>query len=752
MKIIDELAEKKAHLLRQMDVTMMQKLAFTSAHFQLAPGAKILDIGCAAGYGSYQFALLNPDLQVIAIDYDSDFILEAQDKYKLDNLKFFQADATKLDFGDEKFDATFNSSVLHEVYSFSGYSQKAVVDAIESQLSVLKDHGIILIRDFVRPVQPDKMVYLDVLDGVSAGQDYKDLSYPDLLNVYADLANSLRDINHRGFFMEEVDNQPGDGFKRFYLSHDWANEFLLRKEYRDRFALESREKYGYFTPDQFRSVPESLGARVVYTAPYVNPWIKKNWFDGKFRLFDENFKALPTPPSNFISVIQKINESEGAHLRENKIVKGPLQYLRKQSFQQDQSGRHYDLISRPGAVHDILPYYVHSNGTVEIYARADYPRPLVNAATRQMSPSLDGKSWAGYMVEPLAVVNEHQSPKQSVRDGLLNRAGIDRSLIASIENGHHYYTALSDVNEKVTAYTVRLNQKLPESPLKSGFSGFTQDGVLRPYGVQNLLKGIQVGMFPEARLELNAYALLNTLSISPGAWIEEQFEVPKSIVVMKMKPSSSGSFSSVDDTAGPAYLRGIRSSFLEQSGLYGGSKILGSRELEFAVPAAQEGKQISTNVAIAVPVTYCQYSRTIMIGLQQVETPALYLSEGEGSFETVRAHRLPSSVTTQDEAGAYLAGKYGLAESAVRPLGAGYFPSMGILPGRCFPYFLGVDKPESLENVRFMPLINLFWRASELKDANLMVAVYRLTHALGLWDTYVAAHKRSKKSALEAVI
>ena len=109
-------ATQKAKLLQQMDVTMVQKLAFASAHFQLHDGARILDIGCARGFGSYQLALLNPRLQVVGLDYDAAYIAEANEKYKLPNLSFIQGDARNLDLGEEQFDAILNSSDMHEVY------------------------------------------------------------------------------------------------------------------------------------------------------------------------------------------------------------------------------------------------------------------------------------------------------------------------------------------------------------------------------------------------------------------------------------------------------------------------------------------------------------------------------------------------------------------------------------------------------------------------------------------------------------
>lgn len=188
MGSFDASKDEKANLLKGMDKTMAQKLAFTSAHFQLSDGARILDVGCGTGYGSYQFALYNPHLQVVALDYDRDYIERARDAYKLPNLTFVQGDARNFDTGGKKFDAIFNSSILHEVYSFSGYSQQAVTDSLHMQMSNVRDGGIILIRDFVRPDHPDAMVYLDLPVTRNKSDNINDLSTPDMLRLYAQWA------------------------------------------------------------------------------------------------------------------------------------------------------------------------------------------------------------------------------------------------------------------------------------------------------------------------------------------------------------------------------------------------------------------------------------------------------------------------------------------------------------------------------------------------------------------------------------
>lgn len=722
---------QKAHLLNQMDVTMIQKLAFASAHFQLHDGARILDIGCARGKGSYHIAALNPRLQVIGMDYDQDFIDEARRTYQLPNLSFVQGDARNLALGGEFFDAIFNSSVMHEIYSFSNYAEEALTQALKSQLAHLRPGGTILIRDFMRAARPDAMVYMDLPPGISTGEEPENLSYPDLLRLYARIADTMKPEELQGFFMEDAGKLP-DGWERFYLSHDRADEFIWRKEYRTRFVPEAREKYAPWTERNFREIPESLGARVVYTAPYRNPWIAKNWYEGKVRLFDETLRPLPLPPSNYIALIRKIEEGESMRVREHRAASRKPGYLKLEHFKNTATGGLYDLVSRPGDVYDVIPYGRNERGQIVVYAKSGYPRPIPNIHPRQMSPNLDGRTWSGHMVEPLAVANEQGSAADAARRLLRERTALPPDAIGAVSDGLTYFTAPADVNEKVSSVFVAINDAPYESGLKGRFSGFSADGSLRAFEIQDLLRGVQVGMLPEARLEMNIYALMRKLGMVPREWIGDKYALVKAPVAAGalddlLKPGGRA-FDPSADSAG--YLKVRRSVFIDES--RGGA--LATQELEFAVPAHKTGEaDISTNSVMVAPIVKDAATGEIMLGVKVHGFPAVQAQEGQARLLTIPGFRLPSSVRTLDQAGAFISGRFPGAQ--VQALGESYFPSMGILPNRVFPYLVTGDIGAS-PHCRFVPLRGLFSRLEELKDAHLILSVCRSVHALGLWEEF----------------
>jgi SAM-dependent methyltransferase len=723
---------QRARLLASMDVTMRQKLAFVSAHFQLHDGARILDIGCGSGKSSFELALLNPHLHVVALDYDAGYIEKAKELYKLPNLTFVQGDARTLDVGDEKFDAILNSGLMHEIYSFNGYSDKAVDESLDAQLRCLKDGGVILLRDFMRPPQPDAMVYLDLPPKDHARVN--ELSYPDRLRAYSAIANAEKPEGARGFFCEHVETLP-DGWERFYLSHDWAYEFIWRKEYTARFEREAHEKYGVWRTEQYREIPESKGARVVYQAPYYNPWIAHNWHEGKFRLWDAQMKPLPAPSSNYVALIQKLAPGQAQSLREHKPAVDAPRYLKLEHFLNTRTGGAYDLVSRPGEVIDVLPYAVAGDGRVTVYAKSGYPRPLVNSQPRQMSPNIDGKVWSGHMVEPLAAANVTGTLSEEVRRLLSGRTPFTPESVREIEPGLTYYTAPSDVNERVSSAFVRVDGAPYEGDLRGQFSHFSSDGSVRAFDLQDLLRSVQVGMLPEARLEMNAYALLRRLRVAPEEWIGDTYKIAAARVTAGN--TKAGPRQAFVPSSQPAhYLRTLRSVFVEEGCDDGARKVMTTQEFEFAVPDRRTGGDISTNSAMIVPLLRDERTGEIMIGLEDRDFPAVQAQEGRSDMTAIPGLRLPSAVQNLPDVRDYVAQKMGVGAADVQRLGESYFPSMGIMPNRVFPYVVtGADLLKN-DKLVFRPLRAVFADIESCRNAHMVVAVMRTVHALGLWREY----------------
>jgi hypothetical protein len=95
-----------------------------------------------------------------------------------------------------------------------------------------------------------------------------------------------------------------------------AQEFILRRNYTDRWEEELREEYSFCSQREFEELFSSRGLRLISAQEIHNPWIVNNWFEGKFRISDCAGNLLPFPPTNFIIVGEKTREGAGVLIRE----------------------------------------------------------------------------------------------------------------------------------------------------------------------------------------------------------------------------------------------------------------------------------------------------------------------------------------------------------------------------------------------------------------------------------------------------
>ncbi len=103
------------------------------------PYQNILEIGSGVGITSQLLAEKYPTARIVATDFDEDSIEIAKQKRYSTSLSFQQADATKLSFPNNHFDAAFSILTLHHINDF---------EAAISELSrTVKKDGDIFIMD-----------------------------------------------------------------------------------------------------------------------------------------------------------------------------------------------------------------------------------------------------------------------------------------------------------------------------------------------------------------------------------------------------------------------------------------------------------------------------------------------------------------------------------------------------------------------------------------------------------------------------
>lgn len=84
----------------------------------------ILEIGGAAGMTTKLLAEKYPHARIVSTDFDEDSIRIASKKKHASNVAFETADATKLVFADNRFDAAFSVLTLHHIDDF----EKAIAE------------------------------------------------------------------------------------------------------------------------------------------------------------------------------------------------------------------------------------------------------------------------------------------------------------------------------------------------------------------------------------------------------------------------------------------------------------------------------------------------------------------------------------------------------------------------------------------------------------------------------------------------
>ncbi len=715
-----------------MDSSMRQKVALVAAH--LRSHGKVADMGMGSGTGSYTLAALYPSLDVVGVDLDPTMVEMASQRYNLENLEFVVGDIAKEVFTEGTLDAVINSSVLHHVTSFTGYSYAEAGKAIAVQVRALKDGGIILVRDFLASEAGDVLLDLPCDDGDSS-DDPESCSTSCLFEKFADDFRSLSDSP--GFVYDKLhDAAAGPPLlvnrSRYRLPLRFANEFVLRKDYRRDYQKEAKEEYCYYTQREFENVLGSLGLRVLVSIPLYNPWIVNNRYKGKFSLWDEHGSAIDFPATNYIIAGEKVAQGQGVRMSEGQ-AKPRLNFLRLEYYRHRTSGRVFDLVRRPNRTLDVLPWF-ESNGDLFVVARSSYPRPILRASCRvnAANASLDGASAAGYITEPISVI-QGDSPIGTTICEILSAAGISDDAIAHIDTGSSYYPSPGGLEEEVTSVLVRISDAF-EPRATDNQTGFTSAGRVVAMEAQQLLRSAQVGGLLDARLEMNAYELLLQRGRRVGPWIGESISLengsdllPKSEVGTILSRDHRRCFvrSCAQESAGFLEVHCAEFEELDASG-----EVLQQVTLEYVRASSLSHNTIS--VAILG-----RDGDEIMIGVDDADLPAAQSFTGNSELLVAPAWRIPKEICSLEPAMAWVTSQLelecGIVTASMSVLGGRYHPSLGATPEVVHAIAIEIGEIRSAERpLLWLNLKELITSRKRIRDGHLRIVALRAAHALGL--------------------
>ena len=96
-------------------------------HYNLKPGASILDVGCGKGFLLYEFTQVVPGAKVAGIDISSFGIEHAKEEVR----PFLQVGtASKLPFADRSFDFVFTVNTLHNLYNYELFAALQEIERV----------------------------------------------------------------------------------------------------------------------------------------------------------------------------------------------------------------------------------------------------------------------------------------------------------------------------------------------------------------------------------------------------------------------------------------------------------------------------------------------------------------------------------------------------------------------------------------------------------------------------------------------
>lgn len=699
--------DKKSYqqYLEAMDAIAIEKVASASVFFEPKEDNILVDVGMASGTSTAILAQLFPKLRVVGVDINPTMVQIARDMYDMPNLSFKEDDGELLtSFEENSVSGFFNCSAIHHITSYNDYDNNRAYNTLKRQVALLKENGVLVVRDFVKVEVQEVIIELSTVDKVDRPND------SDLFIQFGQTARSL--ATERGFPIEELESTSEDTrrFKAFYTD---IVEFIRRKDYYANWDIELQEEYGYFTQREFESVFKELGLRIILSTPIYNQWIIDNRYKGQFKLYNLNGEEIGFPPTNYLIAAEKVTGAKQIQLTRH-LPNSKDPYLNHTSYLNIRNNRIYDVVARPNSVTDVIPYYQTKEG-LKVVAKHGYPRPLVTI--KNDSPILDDKHYSGYIPEGIAIAEN-----QDIYSALETRFSIKSSDIKISKQTLNYYTSPGGINERVTAVCVELHKPIETNiPLPEGCSGFKDSGSLHEYDALQLLNTAQTGALVEARLELNIYNLFFNLNIPLPKWLGQQINISQidSLTHCSIKELLKTSYTDYTETNKKAgFLKTSRANFSE-IGADNSNNIL-----EYTYPSIY-----SSNTIVTLPVYTC--NGEIYVGLELRSLPVPQLFTANSAIITAPAFRLSKEIQNFNDLEKYVQ-QIKIGQSNIvnfSKLGEKYFPSIGVTTEQVYPYIISLDTPS--DTLHWVRLNELSANLTKLNDAHLLIALCRLIHSQG---------------------
>lgn len=263
----------------QMDASLRNKL---DDLLQWVVPGRIVDKGCGTGKLLVALSHEFPTSAFDGVDLSREFLRRCNgNTYAANDVRLVCGDARDPSVPPGTASTVILSSIVHEIWTYSGYSRAAVKRALASAFTDLRPGGRILIRD-----------------GLSPGRAMWRMT----------LAEPVVAVFER--FAAEYKHGAGAPFERLSatevrLSAHLANEFLCKKDYQLNWHIEVHEEFATFTESEWTALLGEAGFAVRAVRPLTNAWIVEHRYAGAVTLADDAGNPLPWPPTNVVVVGDK---------------------------------------------------------------------------------------------------------------------------------------------------------------------------------------------------------------------------------------------------------------------------------------------------------------------------------------------------------------------------------------------------------------------------------------------------------------
>ena len=732
--LLKEAIDKRNELLKSISALDIGRAWDASSHIILPKGSSVAITDCADGAAAYAFAILRPDLRVLAMDKDRRNINKASVLYHADNLQFQSAQSAidiKPPFRAGGFDAAISNYSSHRVYSKDNYNQGAIVKNLASSLAILKNDGFLFAQDYVAPSFEYVLMEIEATNSSSI----------EFLKWLSEKARPNMGHGCSGFFLEELERKHKTK-RLFRLPHKWANEFIMRLQ---KGALRSGNiemEYCAFTPDEMRNNINALGMRLLYSSPKWGTPPKKG--ESLVVLYDEHWNKLSQDPSGFTVLAQKLGNRASLSIMERRPSSDKPQDIEIKGMRNQKTNEVIDIASTGlEEVNEVFPWKIdEETGRISIWLNDATAKGIVNTAPRK-GANIDGKTWSGHMIEPISfdmeslseIVSKDKISHAATQRFVQSHLGMNSQRSAVIEKSVEIYPAPDQVQEKVQTWFVEVSR--PSGAIHVNSHSPTQKkfrarGNFHEFDAQSILNAISCGLIPSAKLEIQIMALFAKLNIPAESRTQGTLALHANKITaqkglrewLDSGEETGDRFLEIKGTAGD--LHAMRSIFVEEGTNNGSISGLASQDMDFIVP---QDKTINTAVVLYLTKNI-RGDIHAMINLDHLPVPQRY--KNNSKVVRLPAFNLPEDVRTLEDARAYVADKLDVLPEMIIELGASYYTHYGITPQRVFPFAVA-DPPamEQGQQTDFFPMNDILLNWSSLGDQNIMIAVTRYYKLFG---------------------